>query len=205
MPTMKDIYDRYSDQYDELVLHEDYQSNLKTLLEHEIRENQTVLELGVGTGRVTNLYIEKAHHAVCCDRSGHMLEKAARNLAAFADKITFYKLDHRDLKDLDVRADLVIEGWALGHIAMDDFPNLPAFLDQLFADLQRILNPGGQIIFIETMGTHCVQPAPPDKKLSDFYDMLEQKHKMQRRIIRTDYKFRNVADARRISGIFLRR
>ena len=48
------IYQNYSDLYDELVNHEDYNNNLYKFLNDNIQwENKVVGEFGIGTGRVT--------------------------------------------------------------------------------------------------------------------------------------------------------
>ncbi len=52
MPSMQEIYNNYSLQYDELVNHEDYNNNLSNyLLEKFNFSGKTIIELGVGTGR----------------------------------------------------------------------------------------------------------------------------------------------------------
>ena len=81
MPDMFEIYQSHASRYHELVLAEDHQNNLGSLL-HQLVDWQdlSVLEAGVGTGRVTQLYIADAADAVCCDQSAHMLELADRFL-----------------------------------------------------------------------------------------------------------------------------
>ena len=76
MPTMYEIYQKHSHEYDELLSYEDYLENLPKTL-HSIFDfnGKSVIELGTGTGRLTNTYIQKAKSVSCFDRSEHMLEK----------------------------------------------------------------------------------------------------------------------------------
>lgn len=77
---MFEVYQSYSDLYDELVNHEDYNNNLYTFLNNNIKlENKFVCEFGVGTGRVTRNYIEKVQKAYLYDNSQHMIDKAKVN------------------------------------------------------------------------------------------------------------------------------
>ena len=56
MPTMTEIYHNHSFEYDELVSHEDYLGNLPKTLHSIFDFNQkSVIELGVGTGRLTKM------------------------------------------------------------------------------------------------------------------------------------------------------
>ena len=60
------VYQNYSDLYDELVNHEDYNNNLSKFLKNNIQwENKIVGEFGIGTGRVTRNYIDKVQKVFC--------------------------------------------------------------------------------------------------------------------------------------------
>lgn len=95
MPSMSEIFQGYSQEYDELINHEDYQENIRKTLRNLFDfSDKSIIEFGVGTGRLTKLYIEDARQAFCYDRSIHMLERAKINLAGFQNKIRFDILDN---------------------------------------------------------------------------------------------------------------
>ena len=72
-----------------MVQAEDVDNNLGRLL-HEVVEwqNKVVFEAGVGTGRVTKLYIDEVAFAYGFDRSEHMLDFAQSALAKHEAKLT---------------------------------------------------------------------------------------------------------------------
>jgi ubiquinone/menaquinone biosynthesis C-methylase UbiE len=201
MPKMYEIYDRYAENYDELVSREDYLNNLHTFL-NSIITGASVLELGAGTGRVTQMYIDKVQQAICCDRASHMLERAKHNLKDYSYKITFECIDTRQINPLKVKVDCVVEGWALGHTALDEFHRIDAFVSDLFQDLSKLLNDNGKMIFIETLGTNTEHPLIPDERLKTFYNLLEERYHMKKYVIRTDYRFKSLAEAKRILSFF---
>lgn len=202
MPTMYEIYEKFSDQYDELIKYEDHNGNLPKLLSEYFKENQTVLELGCGTGRVTSMYIDTVKKAICCDKHQHMIDKAKKNLKSFEDKIEYKCIDTRDIGKLDIRCDIVIEAWAVGHTLIDEFSAPDKFLKSLFENIYDKLNENAKIIFIETMGSNVSEPTIPLKELDYFYDKLENVYGMERTIIETDYKFPTIQDARNIMTFF---
>ena len=74
---MDEIYRRHPAEYDRLVNAEDHERHLPALLNAFANwRGQTVLEGGLGTGRVTALYVEPVGRIVRCDREPHMLAAA---------------------------------------------------------------------------------------------------------------------------------
>lgn len=202
MPSMYEIYDKYSSEYDELISHEDYKKNLFNFLAKEFINIETVLEIGVGTGRVTELYIDNVKKATCTDFAQHMIDKAKINLNQYLHKIDFLHLDTRSIEKLDLNVDCIIEGWAIGHSAIDEYNRLEDFASKLFHSFNNLLNGNGKIILIETMGTNVSQPTIPVKELEDFYSLIETKYNLKRHILQTDYKFESIDEAKRIMGFF---
>jgi cyclopropane fatty-acyl-phospholipid synthase-like methyltransferase len=203
MPTMYEIYDSFSFQYDELVSKEDYQKNLQKFIQNEFNSNiQTVLEIGVGTGRVTEFYIENVSNVYATDFAQNMIDKAKINLKKFENKIDFKCIDTRKINDLNLKVDCIIEGWTIGHSAIDEYENSENFTSELFQNFDKMLNENGKIILIETMGTAVSEPTIPAKELADFYNLIEQKQNLKRHIITTDYKFENIEEAKRIMSFF---
>ncbi len=202
MPTMNEIYAAHGDRYDELVSREDREGNLGRRLEGLVRADDSVLELGAGTGRVTRLYADRVRRALVCDRSAHMLGRARANLAEFGDGLEFRVLDIREARSLEGSYDVILEGWALGHCALEEYDRLEEFLEETFAALETLLVPEGRIILIETLGSNTDRPAPPGDRLARVYGLLEVEHGFRREVIRTDYEFPTLGEARRVLGYF---
>ena len=184
MPTMTEIYQNNSFEYDELVTHEDYLGNLHKTLHAIFNFNEkSVIELGTGTGRLTQLYIQKVKKAYCYDNSNHMLNKAKIN-------------------KIKEKADFVIEGWSFGHAVNDIDCNIFSVTDNLVENCKSLLNKNGKIIIFETLGTNTKTPTAPTKALKSFYSYLEDKHKFKRVVIDTDYRFKTADEAVRVMGFF---
>jgi ubiquinone/menaquinone biosynthesis C-methylase UbiE len=203
MPSMYEIYEKHSVQYDELVRYEDHQQNLKKLLNSLVSwENKTVIEAGIGTGRITHLYIEKVKHLYGLDRSPHMLEGLKKNLDNHLNKIELFSADNLHLPELSEKGDIFIEGWSFGHTVSDNEDDAGRIVDLLVRDTVRMTKEDGVIIFIETLGSNSEIPKPPKESLSKFYYWLENKYSFTRHEISTDYNFPSVEEAARITGFF---
>jgi len=98
-----------------------------------------VLDAGCGTGRVTELLLERFPTAtvVGLDGSTAMLEQAHERLSRFGDRV--------DLVQADLRVRLPIET-VDAVVSTATFHWVPDH-DALFAELARVLRPGGQLVF----------------------------------------------------------
>ena len=203
MPSMYDIYRRHRAEYDRLVNAEDHEGHLPAFL-HSIVDwrGKTVLEGGLGTGRVTETYIEAVRRGVGCDREAHMLEAARERLAPFADKLELRVADNLDLPILPEKADVFIEGWSWGHAVVDGPGDIEAIAEALFAQVRKNLVPGGSVVLIETLGTNSPSPAAPHPRLAEFYQVLQSRFGLRQTAISTDYRFPSVAEAAEVLGFF---
>ena len=196
---MFDVYQNFSDLYDELVNHEDYENNLYKFLNDNIQwENKVVGEFGIGTGRVSRNYIDKAKKLFAYDNSQYMLDKAKENLAKWSDKIEYSVLDNSKLNTIENTFDIIIEGWSFGHLVVQENENRDQTIQYLISETKKRAK---EIIFIETLGTNVESPNPPGEKLSQFYHALVE-NGFKEHIIQTDYKFNNYEDAGKIMGAF---
>ena len=187
MSNMLEVYQSYSDLYDELVNHEDYNNNLHKFLNNNIQwENKVVCEFGVGTGRVTKNYINNVQKAYIYDNSQHMIDKAKANLSKWSDKLVYSILDNNKINTIENKYDIIIEGWSFGHLIVQD-NNQNESIQMLISETKKRAK---EVIFIETIGTNVETPNPPGEKLSKFYHELVN-NGFTEYIIETDYKFSN--------------
>ncbi len=118
MPDYRQIYSERADDYDRLVSREDYQGNiLATLRRTAALEGADVVELAAGTGRLTRPMVPLVKTIAAFDAESHMLDRARKILRSMTkDNWTLNNADFRMLPVPDRTADLVIEGWGLGHL-----------------------------------------------------------------------------------------
>lgn len=112
----------------------------KTVLERlPLRGDETVIDAGCGTGRLTELLLERLPegHVIAVDQSANMLDRAEGHLRPrFGDRVTFARHDLAALP-YDQAADAIF--------STATFHWLPDH-DALFAALFRALQPGGWLV-----------------------------------------------------------
>ena len=103
----------------------------------ELRGDEAAIDAGCGTGRVTELLLEKLPEGsiLAVDKSGAMVEAARRRFAGDPR----VRVERQDLLDLEVeeRVDLIFSTAAF-HWIKDH--------DRLFQRLARVVGPGGRLI-----------------------------------------------------------
>lgn len=105
--------------------------------------DETVLDAGCGSGRVTEFLCSRVPHGriVALDASEDMLAQARRRLASHTGRIRFVHADLLDLTPESLGADMPVDAvfstatfhWVTNH-------------ERLFANLARVLRPGGQFV-----------------------------------------------------------
>src|SRR5918994_1771152 len=105
----------------------------------ELDGDETVLDAGGGSGRVTALLAERLPDGcvIALDGSTSMLETARRRLAPFGDRIRFVLADLMAPLPIDEPVDAVLST-ATFHWVPDH--------DALFAHLAAVLRPGGRLV-----------------------------------------------------------
>jgi trans-aconitate 2-methyltransferase len=101
--------------------------------------DESVLDAGCGTGRVTEHLLARLPHGrvVALDASDAMLAEAARRLAWAGDRVTFVRADLTLPLPLDAPVDAAVST-ATFHWVPDH--------DALFANLAAVLRPGGALV-----------------------------------------------------------
>ncbi len=202
MPTEKEVYEAYADQYERLIRREDYQGNiLREIKKITSLEGLDVVELGAGTGRLTRLLAPRVRSIKAFDTSAHMLETAEKSLREMG--LSNWKTgvaDHRKIPVADASADLVISGWSFCYLAVWGGADWQSALQDGLKEIERILRPGGMILIIETLGTGNEMPNPPEH-LGLYFDWLTEAG-FERGWMRTDYRFASLEEAVELSTFF---
>jgi ubiquinone/menaquinone biosynthesis C-methylase UbiE len=203
------IYGEHADTYDRLVSAEDHEGNLPRELERLAPARGTqVLEVGVGTGRVTRLLLAAGcARLVGFDAAPAMLAVARARLAALAfdgppPAIELAVADGRSLPTASGWADLAIAGWVFGHFRQWMPDGWREATGAALAEMRRALRPGGALVIIETLGTGRSEPAPPTEGLAEYFAWLEREQGLARTWLRTDYRFASRAEAESLAGFF---
>lgn len=202
MPTEKEVYEAYADQYERLVRREDYQNNLLAAIETYCSlEGIDAIELGAGTGRLTRLLAPYVRSIKAFDASAHMLVEAEKSLRSMGlGNWETSVADHRQVPVPDGSADLVISGWSFCYLAVWGGADWQFALGEGLREIQRILRPGGTILMIESLGTGTEKPRPP-VHLGAYFDWLTEAG-FERGWTRTDYRFESLEEAIELSTFF---
>jgi trans-aconitate 2-methyltransferase len=105
----------------------------------ELRGDETVLDAGCGSGRVTATLMERLPRGrvIALEDSPSMIEKARTTLAPFGERVEFVVADLVRPLPLDEPVDAILSTatfhWILDH-------------DALFRNLAAVLAPGGQLV-----------------------------------------------------------
>ena len=162
-----------------------------------------MIEFGAGTGRLTRLLAPLALRIRAYDASASMLQVAESHLRAAG--LANWELgvaDNTRLPVEDGAADVAIAGWTFGH-AVEWYPR--TWRDEIGAavdEMVRVVRPGGTAIILETMTTGSEVPAPPTEGLAAYYRWLETERGFRAVSVRTDYRFRSLDEADRLTRFF---
>ena len=194
------FYRERAEEYDRLVQAEDCDGALGPALAGIIAlDGAEVLEIGVGTGRITRSLVAAGARVVGCEPSEAMLAVARRHLGdaatLVAEPVQTFEFPPRPF-------DLALAGWVFGHF-VSWYPE--TWRDEIGAALDRMLDslvPSGTLVVIDTLGTGVAEAAAPRPELAEYHRWLERDRGLQRRVLRTDYAFPDVATAAEVTGAF---
>jgi len=196
-----DIYAHYAKEYERLIAREDYTGNLLAALQKITPlYNLDAVDMGAGTGRLARLLAPFARSVRAFDTSAGMLAVARARLAAEGARHWRVAVaDHRALPVTSHSADLVISGWSICYTVVWE-RDWQAELGKALGEMQRVARPGGTLVIVETLGTGCETPAPPES-MTPYFAYLEAQG-FASTWIRTDYRFASVEEARALTMFF---
>jgi ubiquinone/menaquinone biosynthesis C-methylase UbiE len=202
MPDNKTVYAHHGNEYEALIAREDYRRNIPRAIDEIVNiEGLDVLDLGAGTGRLTLMLAPRVKSIRAFDVSAEMLRVCREKL--IASGLSNWQVDvadHRQLPVQDHSADLVVSGWSVSYLAVWNPETWRGEMEKWLGEMKRILNGGGSIILLESLGTGYEVPAELDH-LKDFYRWLDEAG-FQKKWIRTDYRFESLEEAEYLSRFF---
>ena len=161
-----------------------------------------VLEVGAGTGRLTELLVAGGAHVLACDAAFAMLAEARRRQALA--RVPLLRADAVALPFAGGWADLAVAGWVFGHFSEWEGDRWRDRVDRALAEMERALAPRGALVVLETLGTgpaFAGGPAAPTPALARYYAYLEGLG-FVRVEVATDYLFADVDEAVSVCGWF---
>ena len=202
MPDLKNIYKSFAERYQALVGREDHENNLlPAILSIDPLNGKRVIELGAGTGRVSRLITPEVKTLVASDISHHMLAFGKSRLSNLGLDNWHLSLEsHLNLPFAANSADVVIAGWSFCYAALDSEAQWQPALEKALVEVERVLRPGGTLILIESLGTGFETPHTPEV-LVEYLDYLNT-HGFKSKWIRTDYQFKDKAEAQDLTTFF---
>jgi len=196
MDHFKNIYTHHADQYHSLIAPEDVEGNLKAALESAASlKGKRILDLGSGTGRLPLLFANESAQMIGLDLHWGMLNQNQIERKNANGNWGLVNGDMRYLPFLSFSFDVVMAGWAIGHLRKWYEANWEIEIGKVIHEMMRVAADDGVVIIIETLGTGSLTPAPPAPHLADYYAWLEGEWGFERTTISTDYQFGSVEEA----------
>jgi ubiquinone/menaquinone biosynthesis C-methylase UbiE len=202
MPTEKEVYDAHAGQYELLILREDFQGNIpREINKIKGTRGADIVEIGAGTGRLTRFLAVECASIVACDTSHHMLSQAKDVMGKLLTlHTTLCVADMRSTPIVSASADLIIAGWSFCYLAVWGGDAWEHELERGLNEAARLLQPGGIMILLENFGTGHQSPHPPPH-LDGYFSFLGG-NGFRSTWFRTDYQFKDLDEAVRLSSFF---
>ena len=199
-----DIYTAQAAAYHRMIAPEDVDGNLLPAIEKITSlRGKRILDLGTGSGRLPLLFFgSQAGELIGVDLHAAMLAEHQRQRQQRGGRWSLLQADMRRLPLPDGWADVVIAGWAIGHLVGWHGDRWRNEVQQVLAEMQRLFAPGGALIILETLSTGSLTPKPPTDGLARYYNWLETALGFERQEIRTDYQFASPAEGAYLTRFF---
>jgi ubiquinone/menaquinone biosynthesis C-methylase UbiE len=196
MDHFENIYINNSVEYHRMISVEDVDENLLPAVKSVAAfEGRRILDLGSGTGRIPLLLNGCVDKLLALDLNFPMLLEQAAQRDELGGIWPLVNGDMRWLPIVDACFDVVIAGWAIGHLRgwfEKDWKNQ---MGMIFEEMHRMVAPDGVLIVLETMSTGSTQPTPPTEGLAEYYRWMETEWGFERQVIQTDYQFTDIDQA----------
>ena len=133
------IAEQYSEEFGKIYEDEDVINEFIS----KLKPNSKILDLGGGTGKLTDLFIKKGYEAICYDFSLEMMKKAKE----FYPNIPYILDDMLNMEQHFKKNtfDGIIAFYSLFHIPREDINNV-------FASINNLLNEDGIFCFVVQLG-----------------------------------------------------
>lgn len=149
MADFTQLFDQWAQSYDSTVFGSDNEykevfQNYQQILEEIARfiddkKNGVTMEVGVGTGNLSSLLMERGHHVIGVEPSKKMREEAIKKL----NRVTI--LDGHFLEvPIYNKVDSIVTSYAFHHLTLGEKKESLTYLDSL-------LNEGGKVVIADTM------------------------------------------------------
>src|SRR5262249_35849898 len=143
MTTTHDPYEFFVDAYDQpdhVSVTEAFHERLKRSLSH-IPSGSRILDLGCGTGLLSEMLAKDGFRVVGVDRSPRMLPIARKRCSRWGSRVSFV--------EGDLAEPMPGRGFAMAVAAHDIVNHIPsiAILRVIFQQVRRALEPGAKLVF----------------------------------------------------------
>ncbi|HTV25326.1 MAG TPA: class I SAM-dependent methyltransferase [Polyangiaceae bacterium] len=200
MTDFREIYAHDAERYHTLVSAEDAAGELpRALARVAPLRGARVIEVGMGTGRITRHLLEAGARVTGYEASAAMLAVARRELGERFEGVV---ADIRTVELPAKSAEVVVAGWCLGHFCEWYGERWQGEIDGVLRRLWEALDAKGTLIVIETLGTGVDTAGPPNAELAAYYRFLESTWGMTREQLPTDYEFVSLEAALASIGFF---
>lgn len=199
-----DIYSSKADAYHRMIAVEDYRNQVLQAIEQVVAlDGKRILDLGSGTGRFPLMLQGKTRKMMAADLHMAMLVEQARQRADVGGEWDLIQADMRALPFAPHCADIVLAGWAIGHMRAWYAVDWKAQMTSALNEMKRMAAAGGTLFIFETMSTGSRTPAPPNADLKEYYQWLETEQGFTAHApIQTDYRFASVDEAVEFTRFF---
>ena len=183
----KQIYSSRAADYHRMMLAEDADGRLlATLRAVAPMAGKRVLDLGSGTGRLPLLLADEAETFVALDLHAAMLREQQTQQRVAGGHWGLVQADMRQLPLPAGSADVVLAGWAIGHLRGWYAGDWQMQIGRVLHEMERVCASAGTLIIMETLTTGSLTPAPPTAELAEYYAWLENHWGFRQQTIATD-------------------
>lgn len=198
------IYTSKADAYHRMIAVEDYNNQvLQAVLNVTPFAGKNVLDLGSGTGRFPLMLRGQGCRVIAADLHWAMLAEQAQQRARVGGSWALAQADMRNLPFAPANADVVMAGWAIGHMRGWYEDDWKAQMSAAVDEMERMAVKGGTLFIFETMSTGSLTPAPPTEGLAEYYHWLVSERGFTAHApIQTDYRFDSVSQAVEFTRFF---